>query len=507
MKNHYLFYLAAVILFQVISLEIQAQAADFAWARRAGGTGADAASRIAVDASGNSYVTGIFRDTASFGTTDLTSSGNIDIFIAKYDGSGNVLWAKQAGGQDIDASKNIEVDGKGNSYITGEFRGSATFGNTTLTSTGSYDLFIAKYDASGNVLWAKQSGGAGSEMGRGIAVDGSGNCYITGYFDGNATFGSTTLTSNGSYDVFIAKYDAKGNFLWANRAGGSEKDFGRNIAVDGSGNSYITGPFRGLASFGSTTLTSSGDEDIFIAKYDASGNVLWAKRAGGTNNDAAIGIAVDSRGNSFIAGEFKGNANFGSTTLTSSGNADIVIAKYDASGNLLWAKQAGGSSSDHGRNIALDGSGNSYITGEFEGSATFGSTTLTSSGGVDIFIAKYDASGNVLWAKRAGGNLEERASGIAIDGSGNLYITGYFNGQASFGNTTVTSSGASDTYIAKLGTITGLPNTTGFHIPTYPNPFANFLATPARLLPASVPEHGGLPERLGNGARHTQETR
>jgi len=473
LKNHYLLYLAAVILFQVINLETQAQAPDFAWAKRAGGTDGDAASRMAVDASGNSYVTGIFRGIASFGTANLTSSGSTDVFIAKYDASGNVLWAKQAGGQDIDASKNIAVDISGDSYITGEFQGSATFGSTTLTSSGSYDAFIAKYDASGNVLWAKQSGGAGLEMGRGIAVDGSGNCYITGYFDGSATFGSTTLTSSGSYDVFIAKYDATGNFQWADRAGSSGEDYGRNVAIDGSGNSYIAGTFRNLASFGSTTLTSSGVEDIFIAKYDASGSVLWAKKAGGTSKDAANGIAVDGSGNSYITGEFQGNTTFGSITITSSTSLpDICVARYDGSGNLLWVKQAGGSSSDFGRNITVDGSGNSYITGEFEGSASFGSTMLTSSGGVDIFIASYDASGNVLWAKRAGGTLEDRASGVELDGSGNTYISGYFLGQASFDSTTITSSGASDIYIAKLGTVTGLPNISGFHLSTYPNPFA-----------------------------------
>jgi hypothetical protein len=478
MKNQYLLALVAVTLFQVIKSEVHAQTPDFDWVRRAGGTGADAASRITVDASSNIYVTGIFRDTATFGTTTLISAGNTDIFIAKYNASGGLLWAKRAGGADIDAAKNIEVDSNGNSYITGEFQGSSTFGSTTLTSTGSYDCFIAKYDATGNVLWAKQSGGAGLEMGRGIAVDGSGNCYLTGYFDGTATFGNTTFTSSGSYDAFIAKYDATGNFQWAARAGSSGEDFGRNIGLDGSGNSYITGTFKDLASFGSTTLTSSGAEDIFVAKYDAFGNVLWAKSAGGTNKDAANGIAVDGSGNSSVAGEFQGSATFGSTMLNSTSTLpDMFIASYDASGNVLWAKHAGGSSSDFGRNIGLDGSGNSYITGEFEGSASFGSTTLTSSGGVDIFVAKYDASGNVLWAKRAGGNLEERASGIVLDGSGNAYISGYFLGQADFGSSTVSSSGASDIYIAKLGTVTGIspPNTSGFYISTYPNPFSSFL--------------------------------
>jgi hypothetical protein len=250
------------------------------------------------------------------------------------------------------------------------------------------------------------------------------------------------------------------------------------VAVDGSGNSYITGSFKDVASFGSTTLTSVGVEDIFIASYNASGNLVWAKRAGGTSKDAANGIDVDSSGNSYITGEFQSNASFGSTTLTSTSFLpDIFLARYDASGNVLWARGAGGSSGDYGRNIAVDGSGNSYITGEIEGSASFGSIPLPNSGGADIFIAMYDSSGNELWAKGAGGNLEDRASGIALDAAGNTYISGYFLGVASFGTTNITSSGSSDIYIAKLNTAVAnsIYNTSGFQISAYPNPFTNFL--------------------------------
>jgi hypothetical protein len=495
MKNHSLVYLTAILLCQVIHVESHAQAPEFEWAKRAGGTEGDAASRVAVDVSGNSYVTGIFRGTASFGTTNLTSSGSTDIFIAKYDASGNVLWAKQAGGTDIDAGKNIAVDSSGNSYITGEFLGSATFHNTTLTSNGNYDVLIAKYDPSGNLLWVKQSGGTGLEVGRGIAVDGSGNCFVTGYFNGSAIFDSTTFTSSGAYDVFIAKYDAAGNFQWANQAGSSGEDFARNVAIDGSGNSYITGTFKGIASFGSTTLTSSGLEDMFVAKYDAAGNVLWAKSAGGTNKDAANGIDVDASGNCAITGEFQGSAAFGSTTLTSINSLpDIFIARFDASGNVLWAKSAGGSANDFGRNIAVDGSGNSYFAGEFEGSASFGSTTLTTSGGVDIFMAKYDAAGNAIWAQRAGGSLEDRAAGIALDGNRNPYISGYFVGEASFGSTTITSTGVSDIYVAKLSTITGLHKSTGMNISTYPNPFGSFVTV---SLATAGPATATLTDMLG----------
>jgi hypothetical protein len=204
--------------------------------------------------------------------------------------------------------------------------------------------------------------------------------------------------------------------------------------------------------------------------------VLWAKKAGGISKDAANGIDVDGSGNSYVAGEFQGTATFGSTMLASTGSQqDIFLAAYDASGNVLWANKAGGTAGDFGRNIAVDETGNSYITGEFEGSASFGNTTLSSSGGVDIFVAKYNAAGNALWAKRAGGTMEDRASGISVDESGNNYKAGYFLGDASVGSNTITSSGASDAYLAKLSTVTGLPNTTGFNISTYPNPFGSSL--------------------------------
>ena len=202
----------------------------------------------------------------------------------------------------------------------------------------------------------------------------------------------------------MAKYDASGDLVWAKRAGGSSFDLGIGIAVDGARNSYVTGLFGGSATFGlgetnQTTLTSAGSGDIFVAKYDASGDLVWANRAGGTSDALGNGIAVDGAGNSYVTGCFQGSATFGSgetneTTLTSAGGQDIFVAKNDASGDLVWAKRTGGTSGDRGIGIAVDGAGNSYVTGDFSDSATFGSgeaneTTLTSAGGNDIFVAKY----------------------------------------------------------------------------------------------------------------------
>ncbi|MFA7028830.1 MAG: SBBP repeat-containing protein, partial [Candidatus Cloacimonadaceae bacterium] len=215
-------------------------------------------------------------------------------------------WAKQAGGTDYDFGQDIAIDSSGNSYITGYFPGNASFGTTELTSSGGIDIFVAKLDSDGNWLWAQKAGGTSDDGGYSIAIDSSGNSYVTGYFHSTASFGNITLTSSGSYDIFVAKLDSNGNWLWAKKAGGTSDDYGYSITIDFSGNSYVTGYFYSTASFGTTTLTSSGDCDIFVAKMDSSGNWLWAKKAGGTYSDEGWGIAIDSSGNSYVTGYFEG---------------------------------------------------------------------------------------------------------------------------------------------------------------------------------------------------------
>ena len=430
-----------------------AQASYWQWVAGAGSIGDDSSKSIAIDSQGNQYVTGSFPQTATFGSHSLTSSGLWDIFVAKIDPNGNWLWAVKAGGTEGEEGRGIAVDGEGNAYVTGMFYGTATFGTYSITSSGSQDIFAAKLDPDGNWLWAVKAGGADTDYGQGIAVDGTGNAYVTGTFTNSATFGSLSLTARLWQDIFVARLSPSGNWLWAVRAGGSGSDYGQSIALDGVGNAYVTGMFCNTAHFGSHSLISSGEEDIFAAKLNSSGNWLWAAKAGGTAIDRGYGIDVDGAGSTWVTGSFRGTATFGSNTLTSSGEEDIFAAKLDPSGNWFRAARAGGTSGDFGYGIAVDGTGNAWVTGSFRGTATFGIHTLISSGEEDIFAAKLSSSGIWFWPIKAGGTSDDFGHGIAMYGAGNTYVTGRFNETATFGSHTLTARAYSDIFVAKLSPI------------------------------------------------------
>ena len=279
------------ILLPAIIFSLHVHSQNWLLARAATGSGQQEGLSIATDASGNVFVTGYFASpTITFGTTTLTNAGQYDIFLVKYDGTGNVLWAKSAGGTGGDEGWSVSTDASGNVFATGVFSSpTITFGTTTLTNAGIAAIFIVKYDGAGNVLWAKSAGGIGGDGGYSVATDVAGNVFATGVFSSpTITFGTTTLTntSGGYADIFLVKYDGIGNVLWAKNAGGTVDDYGWSAATDVSGNVFVTGYFTSATiTFGTTTLINNsfaGMEDIFLVKYDGAGNVLWAKSAGGT---------------------------------------------------------------------------------------------------------------------------------------------------------------------------------------------------------------------------------
>ena len=389
----------------------------------------------------------------------------------------NYLWANRAGVNGATAN-NVVTDANGNVILAGNFVGAnILFGTTTLTNAGggnSSDIFVVKYDPDGNVLWAKKQtgGGTGSDEARGVAADASGNVIVTGTFNGlNIVFGTTTLTNAGggnSSDIFVVKYDPNGNVLWAKKqtAGGTAIDVAKGVVADPNGNVIVTGNFNSLSiTFGTSTLTNAGANDIFTVKYDPNGNVLWAKQpgpGGSVNNDVPYRIAADASGNVIITGNFQSpTITFGTTTLTNpigTSATEIFVVKYDPNGNVLWAKQqdANGSANELSAGVTADPSGNIIVSGWFDSpTVTFGTTTLTNSqspNSIDVFIVKYDCNGNVLWARQqdAGGTSNDNAVNVTADAGGNVIVTGYFEGaNITFGTTTLTNAGARDFFIVK----------------------------------------------------------
>ncbi|MBS3767985.1 MAG: hypothetical protein KGY75_07685 [Candidatus Cloacimonetes bacterium] len=347
----------------------------------------------------------------------------------------NWQWVTGAGGKGWDRGNAIKVDEEGSSYITGYFQGEVNFGNQILTKMGYKELFVCKLDKNGNFIWANQMTSSEESWGEDIAIDNAKNSYVVGCFEGKTNFGSHTLIASGKLNLFVAKLDRNGKWLWAGKAITTLGQIDpKALTLDSAGNIYVTGLFYGKSNFGSHSLTSNSG-DMFLAKMNPAGNWLWAIKGIGENGyGLAEAVEVDNSGNIYVAGWFEEEAVFGDHKLKGSGDRDIFVAKLNSSVYWLWARKAGGNEEDNLTDIVVDNSGNCYLTGYFRGETYFGPNSVSSVGGDDIYLAKLDRNG--LWqnVKRAGGKYDDRALGIDIDRQDEkIYITGCFTDLAKFG--------------------------------------------------------------------------
>jgi hypothetical protein len=371
----------------------------------------------------------------------------------------NIHWAKRAIGNQLDEGNGITIDNSGNTYITGQYESSTlNFGTVSITNNSTNnaaDAFVAKFDVSGNCLWAKTIGGIGDENGTAIAVDGDGNIFVTGYYVSSSfTIETQTLTNHGDRDVFLIKFNNAGDLLWATSPGGTWDDEAYGVSCDGNGNAYITGLYWGNSmNFESSTITSNGDIDAFLAKYTSSGTLEWAKTIGGTGDERGNGIKTDAAGNIYLTGDYDSpSVNFGANTLSNSGTYDeyMFIANYTTSGTNVWAKSGySNSASTSGSGVSLDQSGNCYVGGVFDGTtANFGTYTITNSnpGGSNAWIAKYSSAGAEQWVSNAVSGPEGNETYcITTDNTGNSYISGWFTSPTvSFGGIVLNSTAAGD---------------------------------------------------------------
>ena len=434
----------------------------YSWASRIGGNGFgndDAGNSIALDASGNVYITGYFSGInvdfdPGAGVQPLSSKGNKDTFVAKYNSSGAYVWAFSIGGFDggfndafsNDQGKSIAVDGSGNVYITGFFGVaggiSADFdpsgATNNITSNGSIDIFCAKYNSSGAYVWAFDIGSSGNDEGASVAVDVSGNVFIGGYYSGTADFDPSGTIQNlvspsSTSEGFFAKYNSSGNYIWAKRVGSNSGDRVNGIAINSAGtNVYITGYYQDVIDMdpdaGTQNLTyGPGDlADMFFAKYDVNGAYVWAKSTVGNNTwSQGNGITTDASGNVYVTGYFQLTVDFdpdaGVQNVSAVSANDIFFAKYNSNGAYAWAKDVGGvgNNNDYGNSIVVHPNGNVFVTGGYNDSG--------------IFLGRYDANGNLI-CKAAMGACEgtTQGNGIAVDANGNVVVTGSFNATVDF---------------------------------------------------------------------------
>lgn len=366
-------------------------------------------------------------------------------------------WMQKGGGVTVDEAYDIALDSSGNTYSTGYFTGSASFGSSTLNASGGTDIFVAKTDDQGDFQWAVKAGGSGADRGLSIHADDAGNCYVTGYFNGSATFDTVTLVSDGLQDIFIAMYNTNGVLQWARRAGGALADQGSGISLDNSGNIIVTGEFRDSASFGATTLVSGGNTDAFISKLTASGTFTWTEHGTGTGAIRGTDVSCDNSGNLYAIGQFSGIITFDATHPNTMFNV-IYLVKFNSSGQEQWFRIIGAASSNIAHSIVSDANGNAHLTGDFTGTLTFFGTTNTTLGGTyseRVFVAKYNNSGTLQWASSSSSDSEVSSQTIALDDSGNVYLAGHFECRMDeysddFGEAIFNSVGYNDIFVSKF---------------------------------------------------------
>lgn len=442
---------------------IMAQAPNFDWSKAGNGTLRDAPYAVAVDVFGNAYITGeFFSPTLSFAGATLTrtsaTTGNCDFMLVKLSPLGNAIWGISGGGTLTDRGYGVTLDQNQNPYVTGHYFGAATFGSYNLSSSGNLDVFTAKLDTAGNYLWLKEGKSVSQASTRGMASDAQGNIVIVGYYGSTTVdsvrFDDIKITTNGQRDVFIVKYNSEGVVQWGITGGGLKSgEQANDVVIDASGNIYVTGVYTDTATFSGIVLNGLGLGEIFVSKYNSAGVIQWAKTAGGIKtSDDGSGIAVGHDGSVYVCGRFDSAATFGNTNLVGYGSQDAFLAKYDNNGTLVWVKYWGGTGVDYLNDIAIDPDGNILGIGYFNGTATFGGTNITAVSSSDIFFIKVNPSGDILWIKQGGGSDADIASGIATDLGGNLYGAGYFSVYAKFGADSLVSSGVQDIFVTKLGT-------------------------------------------------------
>jgi len=435
----------------LLATSLHAATPTFEWVAAGGGAKSDKTRAVTFDREGNVFLAGEATDDGTFGDQKRTGLGGMDFFLAKVSKEGRFLWVRSLGGSLVDRGYGVATDTAGNTYVTGHYQSTDAQANgQTLPNAGDYDVFIAKYDTSGTLLWIRTAGGKGYDYGHGIVVDSKGDIVVTGAVAGEAKFGEVTVNAGSTTrPIFCAKYDAAGTLKWVKTTGGQFSGSGHGVGVDGSDSIYIGGSGGGSGVMDGVKLEAKSQAGI-VLKLTPSGEGVWAASLPGVPSAGFHEIAVDTAGRTWCAGMFKGLLNDGPVHSTGDKDNDGVLAHYSPEGKLVWSHVLQGPATDYCLGVATDSTGRCFVTGEFSETATFAGQTLKTQGSTDIFTAALDAQGGLEWLIPSGGIKGDNAYCMAWHPSGRLIISGSCVAPATFGSQTMASPGGAEAYGAVL---------------------------------------------------------
>lgn len=415
---------------------------------------------VALRPSGDRYaLAGYFDGSIVIAGEPVATNGNDDIFVALFEvGQATPVWVKAIGGAGNDIALGVDIDAGGNVLVGGRMGDgeNITVDGTLLTSKGLHDIFLAKLaGTSGQALWARSAGGVGYDGGFDLAADATGNVVISGYFNNQASFDTNVTRTGDQETVVIAKYTgANGGLEWVSTFGDTSgqfvspgADIGHGIAVDGSGDVIATGYFQNTVTFGTDTLASKGDRDVYVVKLDGtSGGVEWARGYGGSGSERAWRVATGGNdGRVGVVGRFSGDAIIGDKTFSAIGSSDVFVLVLGADGTPIWSRQLDGDTGEYyGYGVAIDKAGRLILAGRFQSGTDFGGGDVTAVGGTDLFAARYLADGGFDFAVTFGGSGTDSALAAATDDAGNILVGGYFSGTVNFDLDSLTSTASLD---------------------------------------------------------------
>lgn len=412
-----------------------------------GGTGFDRGNAITTDSEGNVIVGGYISGDATFGEDTYENQGGQDAIVLKYSATGELLWSLHFASSGNENAYTVETDANDNIYVGGNTDGNLTIGTETISETGSF-FYIAKFDADGvfQSLWYEANTNTYIED---MVVAADGSIHAIGGFTTTTTFGSMTLTTDGSNETFLLKLDANSNVVWVSQSS-SDYTYAYNMNIDVNGNIHITGEFEGTATFGNTTLsTSDGNYLAFWATFASDGSFVRAVQAEGTDS-YGYGVGSDAAGNIYLTVFFSDDFTLDNTTISTT-TSGAYVAKYNSDGVLVWLKQLTSSSSSFGWRIQGKDNGEIVLMGGFRSDMTFDNVTYTNAeNSQSLLVLAFDGDGNTTWIYHTSGNGTVNGYDLTFDTDGNSYIVGNFNSTETIGGQPLTSLGSRDIFYTQL---------------------------------------------------------